>query len=335
MIKRISTVLIGFLIITLNLSSVFAGDYDRIFIQKWGTSSEAYAESPARTAGGSNHYENVISKLNQPRSGGTTPHIGTDLQMHAGTDVYPIFKGKVTAVKHSTYGQLAYVTLQSDTDGDGSYDNEYIRYLHIDPKDTVAIGDIFDTDESFGKIDIDRRSLPGGGYNPHLHIERNNQYGLHQCFYTFYRSVSAWLYGFDWDFPGGGDYFNSSQNELFITGYSITDIDANNNKRYWNSSFRIYYKINSGNWNSTPVYASQYSSGTYRWKYDFDDLPGVSSGDYVYYYIAGIRATDPLFPSSVTYRHGLWQMYYKHPAEKPADIISGGGSPKYRYFRLQ
>jgi len=174
MIRRISTVLIVISIVILNISYVFAGDYDRIFIQKWGTSSEADAESPARTAGGSNYYENVISKLNQPRNGGTSPHIGTDLQMHAGTNVYPIFKGKVTAFEPSTYGQLAYVTLQSDIDSDGTYDNEYIRYLHIDPTDDIEIGDIFDIDESFGKIDIDRRDLPGGGYRPHLHIERNN-----------------------------------------------------------------------------------------------------------------------------------------------------------------
>jgi hypothetical protein len=126
MIRRISTVLIVISIVILNISYVFAGDYDRIFIQKWGTSSEADAESPARTAGGSNYYENVISKLNQPRNGGTSPHIGTDLQMHAGTNVYPIFKGKVTAFEPSTYGQLAYVTLQSDIDSDGTYDNEYI-----------------------------------------------------------------------------------------------------------------------------------------------------------------------------------------------------------------
>jgi hypothetical protein len=174
MIRRISTVLIVISIVILNISYVFAGDYDRIFIQKWGTSSEADAESPARTAGGSNYYENVISKLNQPRNGGTSPHIGTDLQMHAGTNVYPIFKGKVTAFEPSTYGQLVYVTLQSDIDSDGTYDNEYIRYLHIDPTDDIEIGDIFDIDESFGKIDIDRRDLPGGGYRPHLHIERNN-----------------------------------------------------------------------------------------------------------------------------------------------------------------
>lgn len=333
MIKKITLLLLIIALFAANITFAFAGDYDRIFVQKWGTDSEANAESPARTTGGSNYYENVISKLNQPRSVGTTPHIGTDLQMDAGTNVYPIFKGKVTDVNNSLTGQLGYVVLQSDINNDGIYDDEYIKYQHIDPNDTVQVNDVFNIDQSFGKIDIDRRQLPGGGYAPHLHIERNNQYGLHHCFYTFYRSVSAWLYGFDWDFPGGGDYLDSL-NDLYITGYSITDIDANNNARYWNSSLKIYYKINSGNWVSTPVTASQYSSGTYRWKYDFNNLPGINSGDYVYFYIAGIRATDSSFSSSVTYRHGLWQMYYRHPAETPAAIIAGGGSPKDKYFRM-
>lgn len=133
--KKLYTVLICLVFVAANFYGVYpdkaiAADYDRAFVEVFGQTSIANARSPLRTGtgGATDSWARVNSKNNQPRSSGTNPHRGTDLQAAAGTKVYPILPGKVVHVNHTITSQLGSVTLNHDIDGNGTYDNYYVKF---------------------------------------------------------------------------------------------------------------------------------------------------------------------------------------------------------------
>lgn len=283
--------------------AVFATDYDQSFIEVYGLNriGTSDAMSPLRNSDGTSLYSRVNSNNNQPRTTGTNPHQGTDLRASAGTDVFPIFNGKVVAVNHTLTSQLGSVIINHDVNNDGVYDGYYVKYLHIDPEDSLQVNDIVPSTTKIAVIDIYRQ------FDPHLHFERCDSAGSKKYkLFNFYRFNSTWNFGSDMDYISGDAFVG---NELYITGYTCT---ANSTNKYALSSLKLYYKIGSGGtWQSTPKEFSVYNSSTYRWMLNFKTATGASTGQTVYYYLVGIRAVDPLFNG--TYKHGIWPQYYTHP----------------------
>ncbi|MBD2846998.1 M23 family metallopeptidase [Paenibacillus sp. IB182496] len=302
-----------------------AADYDRVFAEVYGLSSygSTNGRSPIRS-GSSDVWARVNSKTNQPRSSGTNPHQGADLQASAGTLVYPILPGKVVAVQHNTSSQLGSVTLNHDIDGDGIYDNYYVRYLHIDPNGNsttgISVGDTFSVNQSIGTIDTYKV------YPPHLHFHRTNSISsLTYKLYGFYRSVSTWNFGSHLDFISGDAIVT---NTLYINAYAATD---NSTNIYDVSKIELYYKVGwSGSWakSTTPFTIS--TPSYHRWKIDLKSATGAASGDFIYYYLVAYRSTDPTFSGS--YKTGFWPQYYEHPT---APLTSSRANTIYRSFIIE
>jgi murein DD-endopeptidase MepM/ murein hydrolase activator NlpD len=94
-----------FLIVTIMLAlsiPIFAAPNpaDHVFNETLPSVLGFYAFTPQRINNGQTQvFCQIISKLNQPRNSGTNPHGGMDLQMEAGTPVYPLAKGTVVHIK--------------------------------------------------------------------------------------------------------------------------------------------------------------------------------------------------------------------------------------------
>lgn len=231
--------------------------------------------------------------------------------------MYPILKGKVVNVNHDTSCQLGYVTLDHDIDGNGTYDGNYVRYLHIDPTGNSTTGvknnDVFDVNDSFGTVDIDRRPGCANGFPAHLHFHRvdgasaNNTTKL----YNFYRWVNTWNLGSHLDFISGDAIVG---NELYLTAYACTDYGTvSSGSCYAPSSVDLYYKIGStGTWTKSTTSFSVFNSSTYRYFISLKTASGATTGQTIYYYVAAIRQNDPTWSGS--YKHALFPQYYNQPA---------------------
>lgn len=301
--------LVAFLIIGPE-STIKAADYDRKFVEVFGLDNalpSGNARSPIRS-GTNDSWVKVNSKNNQPRSSGTNPHQGTDLQAAAGTLVYPILPGKVKSVNHTLTTQLGSVVLQHDIDGDGIFDDVYVRYVHIDPNGNatngIKVGDTFTVNQSIGTIDIDR-----GYYGPHLHFQSvNSSASLTYKLYPFYRWVSDWNFGSHMDFISG-DVINSS-NTMFITAYANT---TNTTNVYNVAKIELYYKIGStGTWKKSTTNFDLAYPNLNRWSINLKTATGATTGSTIYFYLVATRANDPTFSGS--YNIGLWPQYYEHPS---------------------
>lgn len=290
--------------------SVQAADYDQRFSEVYGTGSylsSGNARSPIRDATGADVWARVNSKTNQPRSSGTNPHQGTDLQAAQGTRIYPILPGKVVSVNHDVSSQNGYVILNHDINNDGTYDGYYVRYLHIDPNGNattgVKVGDEFDIDESFGVVDSYK------SYPPHLHFHRTNSSGtITYKLYGFYRWVSTWNLGSHLDFLSGDAI--TSDNKLYISAYACTD---NSTNVYDVTKIELYYKKGaSGTWTKSTTEFSLEFPSLHRWSIDLKAATSASKGDTIYYYLVAYRANDPTFSGS--YKTAFWPQYYEHPS---------------------
>lgn len=286
-----------------------AADYDQRYSEVFGTGNilpSGNARSPIRS-GSSDVWVKVNSKTNQPRSIGTNPHQGTDLQASAGTAIYPILAGKVVGVNHDTTSQLGYVILEHDIDGNGTYDKIYTRYLHIDPvgNSTTGIkkGDVYGVNTSIGVVDTQKTN----GFAPHLHFHRVSSDGkIVYKLYSFYRWVTEWNNGSHLDFISGDAI---TGNTLYITAYAATD---NTTNIYDVEKIELYYKKGtSGTWTKSTTTFSLDTPSIHRWKIDLKAATGAATGNTVYYYLVATRANDPGF--SGPYKIGIWPQYYEHP----------------------
>lgn len=237
----------------------------------------------------------------------------------------------MTSINHNTSSQLGYVIMQHDIDNDGNYDDFYVKYLHIDPKDSLKIDDEYSVNDSFATIDYDR----GLGYGTHLDFSsRESGSGsganITKKLYHYYRHVDEWEDGAALELLSG-DAIIESQNALYINGISSTNIG---DKTYPLKKIEVYYKVNDGSWSTTPKEMELVFPDIYRWKFDFDEeIPSLSSGDTVYFYLAGIRGNDDGDFSS-NYDWGLWPQYYKEPHKTPSSI-SNNDSIIYRAYTIQ
>ncbi|MDO3410454.1 M23 family metallopeptidase [Saccharibacillus sp. CPCC 101409] len=305
------------------VSAASAADYGAAFMQQYGVKAMiAPAMSPGRSDAGGlvERYAPVASKTNQPRNvvGGTNPHNGSDIAMNSGERVYAILPGKVTEVKHDTSAQLGSVIVDQDTDGDGTPDGVYVKYLHIDPAGTgssgIRVGDYVTETTVIGTIDRAKN------YDPHLHImqtsrSRSGAAGAQtmpmNLFYR-YTSPETWNAGSDLDYVSA-DWTDG--NLLYLTAYASTDNpETNTYDRDRPAEIQLHYKIGSGGkWKMSPVRFSLYNADTLRYRIDLRQATGAAKGQTVYVYAAVMRADDPTFPNSASYRHGLWPQFYKHP----------------------
>ena len=320
--KKATTLFFAFILFLITVFSygefASAASYTQAYSEVFGLNSvlpSGNARSPVRISG-ADEWARVNSKNNQPRSSGTNPHKGTDLQKAAGQPVYPILKGKVVAVNHDTSCQLGSVTLNHDIDGNGTFDGYYVRYLHIDPtgdKDNgVKKGDVFDVTDSFGTVDIDRRPGCANGFPAHLHFHRvsSETATVTLKLYNFYRTVSAWNNGSHLDFISGDAYVG---NELYITAYSCTDYGTVSTGCYSPTSVDLYYKIgSSGTWQKSTTSFSLFNASIYRYYINLKTATGATTGQTVYYYVAAIRQNDPTWSGS--YKHAIFPQYYEQPA---------------------
>ncbi len=132
--------------------------------------------------------------------------------------------------------------------------------------------------------------------------------------YLFYRhaSLETWNAGSDLDYVSA-DWRDG--NMLYLTAYSGTDNPMTNRyDRNRPAEIQLHYKIGSGGkWKLSPTRFSLRDGGTMRYRIDLKQATGAKSGQNVYVYAAAIRASDPTFPNSAPYRHGLWPQFYKQP----------------------
>lgn len=324
--KQISLLFIVILVTAaIDISKIDAADYTQRFSEPTGNTSVvpgASARSPLRTSTGADDWVVVTSKSNQPREIGTSPHQGTDLRADATRAVYPILPGKVKSIEQpSTTSQMGTVILQHDVDGDGIYDDYYVRYTHIVPKSGIVVNQIFNVTTSIGAIDKFKT------FGPHLHFQSvNSSNSLTFKMFNFYRTVSSW------DNGSLLDYITNmviSSNVMTLTAYSTHPGTGTGPQVKYNvNKVELYYKVgSSGTWQKSTTNFSVESSTTYKWKINLKTATGANTGDVVYYYIVA-HSGDPTFSSGWTYRYGFYPQYFEHPTP-PLSASNANASAKY------
>lgn len=148
--KKYSIVFVILLFSIFNIINVEAYNGYHVFTQYFDAAGITVAKSPARE--GDDYDEvnvGVISKTNQARtSNGTNPHQGTDFNMAAGEEVYPIMGGEVVEVNTTLQSsQNAYVIIKT-TINNVDY---YTKYQHIMPE-SLPVGSIIGDNTKIGTI---------------------------------------------------------------------------------------------------------------------------------------------------------------------------------------
>lgn len=303
--RRITSVLTGLVVFSLAVLSTSASVFTQRFTEASGSLLIADARPPSRNGDGTNNFIRVTSKCNMCRdTNGTSPHIGVDMTMPAGTRVYPAFRGKVSFVDHDVSDQNAFVVMNQDIDGNGTYDGYYFVYRHIDPDDDVIIGDVFEVMESFAAIDIQRPNR----YSPHLHYgwTQESDSDIAKSTSRFYSDESTYWYGRDYDFFAR-DYW--SHNTLYINAYS-----KNGDTRQNVTEVEAYCKVGGGSWSDVPKQMTLNDSGNYQWRFDFGTISGITSGTEIQFYLVGYRNVTGYDNWS------LWPQFYEHPPILPSDF---------------
>jgi len=99
----------------------------------------------------------------------SSPHGGIDFSASSGTNIYSIGYGRVVSVNSSTidpdFGY--YVVVQMDTNMDATYDNEYVRYAHLQSC-SVTVNQTVSSSTLIGK------SGSTGTTAAHLHADMRN-----------------------------------------------------------------------------------------------------------------------------------------------------------------
>lgn len=329
--KVLSIILTFVLLFSLNIQA-FAISYSNEFTECYGINSLATARSPfhiGNTDSGADNYalpdHRVNGPNNQPRylGGRSDLHNATDFRATAGTNVYPMFNGKVISIYQPVTVNNGYVIIQYDINNDGSFDNYYAKYTHINPDTSLYKNKTLSMTDKIGEIDITR----GAGWPPHLDLKDTNSNGsISYKLYRYYRTVTNWGYGNYLEFITGD---TMSYDNLAI---SVNSMDDGTNAAPTRVEF--YYKIGStGTWNQGPnmtKYINGNSSGAYyRYSLNLKNATGASSGDIIYYYLAAIRGNGTI---STSYNWGLWPQYYKMPNKTPSQIIADGNSPITKYY---
>ena len=185
----------------------------------WGS---YFFKSPFRDASNNQLYPSVTSKYNNPRNMSSSPHGGVDFSAASGTNIYSIGLGKVVSVNSSTIDSSFgyYVVVQMDTNIDGNYDYEFVRYAHLQSC-SVSVGQTVSSNTLIGK------SGSTGTTAAHLHSDMRNNNNTpngvyrHIPWQKYYSNTSNWNYGreLDWASDHGG-----SGRTVTIYCYGKTDV---------------------------------------------------------------------------------------------------------------
>jgi hypothetical protein len=290
-------VVLSFLVFSLlfgqsNIASA-AYNYNQGFTEYYGLNGIVSAKSPFRTSDKTvSLYSNVNSNNNQPRyiNGKADLHNATDLRGGAGSDVYAIYAGYVSAKSEpSSTSNNGYITIEHVINGD-SY---MFRYYHVDPVNTLTVGQYVDANTKIADVDTSK-SWPA-----HLDYGWKDwtPTGKSLKQYPFYRWVSEWDLGAYLDWFSGD--VHSSGNMFYINCVS-----ANTTGQTPCNSVKIYYKVGSGTtWQSKSLTPN--STGSNRFNIDFDTI--ASSGQTVKYYLVGTRSDNS------TYYWAYFPQYYTFP----------------------
>lgn len=216
MISLISTASAGYSY----YSEVFRGAYDGT--TRWS--------SPTRNSNGYSTWVEINSKWSEPRTTGTSPHVGIDIPLVSGTPIYAVMSGNVTATgdQYNTLSQRY------------GYSYLYCHYEHMSIISKTSgyayTGDLLGYSGDYG--------VPGAN---HLHWAAYDKNGLSgRKGYrneTFYRNASAWNYGRDVDVYSQCQWNNNTA--------KITSVFSNwnNDNTEIPAEVRIYHRLaGTSNW---------------------------------------------------------------------------------------
>ncbi|NSW92117.1 MAG: M23 family metallopeptidase, partial [Firmicutes bacterium] len=140
----------------------------------------------------------VNSKWNQPRSEGTNPHKGLDLDIRTGKTIVPMLNGVVFYVQKNA-GDNNYVAVQYDLHGSnhsGSADM-IVYYFHINPKDGLTQG---------ASVTAGQTELGTVNSLNHLHISMRDFSDLDLPQYYFFKDAPGMDAGYRVDLVHGPQY---------------------------------------------------------------------------------------------------------------------------------
>ncbi|OJV63137.1 MAG: hypothetical protein BGO41_10595 [Clostridiales bacterium 38-18] len=181
--KKLRVLLSIFLLVFLISSNTMAfayNSYDEVFrgaydaTTRWG--------SPVKNSSGSIIWPTINSKWSEPRKVGTTPHVGVDIPLVAGTPIAAVMTGTV-------YPQYDRYNTLSQRYGSTSL------YCHYEHMDSISISS--GTVSKGSTVGLSGAVGADGAY--HLHFGAYDTIGMvNRLAYrneTFYRDASSWNYG--------------------------------------------------------------------------------------------------------------------------------------------
>lgn len=315
--KIIHLVAVLTIVLSLFTYNVFALPIDNTTVRFIDGESEwivSYIQlrTPCRDGSGNDYFETINSKNNQPRSAGSAPHRGVDLNMNWSTDQDEVYCPYAGTVRKS---EGYYLSVEI-------FSNTYASFIHIVPY--VDNGDAVTENEPIARIG---RTSENGGYAEHLHFGFTETKDMIKWITVGprYKSYSGWNFGMDCDYVGK-PYF-SSNNELYVHAYTWNDGILQECEKV-----ELWYRIGDSNWIPVAMNPTYYMDGeAYRWSVDFDEF--ASSGQTVDWYVAAYRDVeapyDTFDESSEPHNWALFPAKYAHP-----DGNGNNDSPAYEPVQL-
>lgn len=258
------------------------------------------------------NYSAVVSKWNQPRNQGTSPHKGVDLRAQEPTSLYAPYKGWVTASSYSGATNAQDIDFIVDTNGNGIKDdgNHHIIFAHLSDRIDFPANS---TELYVNKGDYigitGNKSSPGNPVGFHLHFGNCTSGGS-----VWYRNEPSYrhLSSANWNAGKALDAYSLvtwNNNTAAFNSYII-----DNGAPTHFSEVMLYYRTTSGNWTEI----GPLSQTNYNYSYNFTGK--VSSGKKVQWMFrltrdgASPRAFGPAKfynpaddPNSVAYAYAYWE----------------------------
>lgn len=289
------------LIVTLMFGIAYGGfvNNDIVFRKSLDTSSTW--GSPYKTTGGTAIYEAITSKWAEPRTIGTSPHWGIDIQAPSGDPkAYAVANGIAKLLTGSSYNTI------SQSVGNGVY----VHYKHLYPVQPAITSSgvyINKGDVALGTVAGYYKGNPDY-FGDHLHLgaydswSESNPSPKSMPISTFYRGVSAWDYGRKVDTYLKPTKINRTLS--IVASFSGTYNTHNESAE----SVVFYYKTSpTGTWYS--VAGSE--GANYRWS---ATIPYNVSNQYIYW-MARIKRQNIATSKSYVYAPAK----YYNPGSNPND----------------
>lgn len=272
-------------------------DAFRDYVPYTGMTSTINAYSPTRNTSGVETYFGVNSKWQQPRSVGTTPHQGTDLNTPMGTPVHPIDRGWIVYQSSTAYELI----IQLDWDYDNVQDDDvYVKYDHLQYVNFKPTGSFVTTADK-----VATSGSEGGTVPVHLHFGvlypkfatgTNGRWAVTERLYT---NVADWNYGRDLDFI---NYVEVAGSRVWANAYTK---DNTQTVHLPAGNVRLYHRrVGATRWDSVTMTAASHGD----W---YADLP-YPAGTQVQWLV---QARRPM--SGETHNSAYFPPRFKHPDNSP------------------